>query len=460
MANDRKISDIVLEQRAFFNTQATHSYEFRIDQLRKLRNRIADFEHEIHAALQKDLGKSQFESYTSEVGFTLYELTHTIKNLKKWMRPRRVKTPLLNQPASSRVHYTPRGVNLIISPFNYPFGLTFTPLAAALAAGNTAVLKTSEFTPNTGEVIKQLVEETFDREHVAYISGGITETTQLLQQKFDHIFFTGSTRIGSVVMEAAARHLTPVTLELGGKSPCIVHADATLQVAVNRIVFGKFINAGQTCIAPDFVLVHQDIKQEFIEKTKQRIKECYGDDPSSSPDFGRVINERHFDRLLNLIDPDKVVAGGDSDRAGKYISPTVMTDISLNDKVMQEEIFGPILPVIEYRSMDELLAVLAELPEHPLACYIFSNSKSVQDELIAKVQFGGGCINHCALHFINPHLPFGGHGKSGMGSYHGYNGFECFSHKKSVLKAATWIDLSLGYPPYKNKLRLLRKIMK
>ena len=450
----------IRKQREFFHTTATHSYDYRLNELQKLKKAILAFEDRIHAALKKDLGKSAFESYASEVGFTLYELSNTIKHLKKWMKPKRVRTPLLNQPGSSRIYYTPLGVNLIISPFNYPFALTFTPLIAAIAAGNTAVIKTSEDTPHTSGVIEGMIHETFDPEYIAYIPGGIPETTRLLQQKFDHIFFTGSTRVGSIVMKAAAKHLTPVTLELGAKSPCIVHADANLEVAVNRIVFGKFLNAGQSCVAPDFVLVHQSVKQAFLEKTKQRIADWYGDDASLSPDFGRIVNEPHVDRLIKLIDQDKVIIGGQVDRAARYISPTVMADVTPDDKVMGEEIFGPILPVLEYSSFDEALDTITRLPEHPLACYVFSEDKTVQDELIAKIQFGGGCINHCAVHLVNPHLPFGGIGDSGIGSYHGFNGFERFSHRKSVLKSATWVDPPLAYPPYKGKLKLLRKLLK
>ncbi len=451
---------LIRKQREFFHTTATHSYDYRLNELQKLKKAILAFEDRIHAALKKDLGKSAFESYASEVGFTLYELTNTIKHLKKWMKPKRVRTPLLNQPGSSRIYYTPLGVNLIISPFNYPFTLTFTPLIAAIAAGNTAVIKTSEDTPHTSGVIEGMIHESFDPEYIAYIPGGIPETTRLLQQKFDHIFFTGSTRVGSIVMKAAAKHLTPVTLELGAKSPCIVHADANLEIAVNRIVFGKFLNAGQSCVAPDFVLVHQSVKQAFLEKTKQRIADWYGDDASLSPDFGRIVNEPHVDRLIKLIDQDKVIIGGQVDRAARYISPTVMADVTPDDKVMGEEIFGPILPVLEYSSFDEALDTIARLPEHPLACYVFSEDKTVQDELIAKIQFGGGCINHCAVHLVNPHLPFGGIGESGIGSYHGFNGFERFSHRKSVLKSATWVDPPLAYPPYKGKLKLLRKLLK
>ena len=460
MITEREITEIVSKQYEFFDTSVTHSYEFRINELQKLKKKIKKFENQFTAALKKNLGKSVFESYATEVGFILHDLTNTIKDLKKWMKPKKVKTPLLVQPASSQIHYTPLGVNLIISPFNYPVELTFAPLISAIAAGNTAVIKTSELVPDVSEVIERLINETFKKEYIAYIPGEIPETTQLLKQKFDHIFFTGSPQVGSIVMKAASKHLTPVTLELGGKSPCIVHSDANLKVAINRILFGKFINAGQTCIAPDYVLVHESIKQKFFDTIKQRLIELYGEDASLSPDFGRIVNERHFDRLINLLDQKKVIVGGKCSKPDRYIAPTIMENVTLDDNIMKEEIFGPILPVIEYKNFDEIYNTIAKLPQSPLACYIFSESKTVQNELVSKIQFGGGCINHCIQHIVNHHLPFGGVGESGMGSYHGFNGFECFSHKKSVLKASTWIDLPFIYPPYEKKLKLIRKILK
>ena len=420
---------------------------------------IEKFESKFSTALKGDLGKSEFEAYVSEIGFVLHDLNNTIKHLKKWMKPKRVKTPLLIQPASSQIYFTPLGVNLIISPFNYPIQLTFAPLIAAISAGNTAVIKTSEITPACSLKIQNLIDEIFDPAFVAYIPGEVFETKLLLKQKFDHIFFTGSPKVGSIVMEAAAKHLTPVTLELGGKSPCIVHSDAKMNIAVKRIVYGKFINAGQTCVAPDYVMVQKSVKEEFLEKIKNRIIDLYGDDASLSPDFGRIVNTQHHKRIVSLIDQDKVIVGGQFNEADRYIAPTVMKNVTLKDNVMAEEIFGPILPVIEYNNFDEILDIIAKLPQHPLACYIFSESKAVQSELISKIQFGGGCINHCIQHLVNPNLPFGGVGEGGIGSYHGFNGFECFSHKKSILKAASWFDLSLIYPPYQGKTNNIRRIM-
>ena len=460
MKNEQEIIEIVSKQHMFFKSSVTHPYDFRINELQKLKMGIKKFESQFRTALKNDLGKSEFESYSTETGFVLHDLSKTIKYLKKWMKPKRIKTPLLCQPASSQIQFTPLGVNLIVSPFNYPISLTFAPLIAAIAAGNTVVVKTSELTPSCSMEIQKLIDEIFDPAYVAYIPGKIPETTLLLKQKFDHIFFTGSPRIGSIVMEAAAKHLTPVTLELGGKSPCIVHSDANMKIAVNRIVYGKFMNAGQTCVAPDYVMVHQSIKEEFLEKIKQRIVNVYGDDASLSPDFGRIVNEQHHSRIISLLVQNKVIVGGQFNKADRYIAPTVMKNVTLTDNIMAEEIFGPILPVMEYNNFDEIVDTIAKLPQHPLACYIYSESKTVQNELISRIQFGGGCVNHCMQHLVNPNLPFGGIGESGIGSYHGFSGFERFSHKKSILKAASWFDLSLIYAPYQGKIKTIRRLMK
>ncbi len=460
MDDFQHIIDIVRQQRSYFNSSATKLYAFRVQQLKNLKKAVQKYESELGKALKQDLGKCDFESYVTEIGFVLHDIRYTVKKLKSWMKPKRVKTPVLIQPASSKVYFSPLGVNLIISPFNYPVGLTFAPLVAAIAAGNTAVVKTSELTPNVSRVIGELIEETFQSEYIAYISGEVKETTALLEQKFDHIFFTGSPRIGSIVMSAAAKNLTPVTLELGGKSPSIIHSDANIDIAVNRIVYGKFMNAGQTCVAPDYLMVHKDIKQAFVDKLIKRITKLYGDDASKSEDYGRIVNAQHHARLISLIEQEKVAVGGQFNLKDRFIAPTVMTEVTLQDKVMQDEIFGPILPVLEYDSFDDIYSVVAKLPQHPLACYIFSENKSVQNELISNIQFGGGCINHCINHLVNPNLPFGGVGESGIGAYHGVEGFMRFSHRKSILKAATWPDLPLIYPPYKGKLKFIRKMMK
>ena len=457
---EKEIVSIVARQREFFKTGATKSYQRRIENLNKLKSALIHFESEIHTALKQDLGKPEFEAYLSETGFSLLNISETISKLKRWMKPKRTLTSLLTQPGSSRIYYSPLGVNLIIAPYNYPISLTFSPLIAAIAAGNTAVVKTSEMTPACSAAIRKLISETFAPKFVAYIEGNVKETTILLQQKFDHIFFTGSPRVGSIVMRAAAKNLTPVTLELGGKSPCIVHEDAKLDIAVNRIVSSKFLNAGQTCIAPDYVLAHKAIKDEFLSKLKDRIVSLYGEDAISSPDFARIVNDEHFQRICRLIDKQKVLVGGQSDAVSQFIAPTVMHDVTLADKVMSEEIFGPILPVLEYENLGEVYDIVDQLPQHPLACYLYSESTAIQKEVINAIQSGGVCINNCVFHIANHYLPFGGVGKSGIGAYHGFHGFERFSHKKGVLKTATWIDIPLTYAPYGNKIKILRKILK
>jgi aldehyde dehydrogenase (NAD+) len=457
---EKEIINIVAKQRDFFKTGATKSYRSRIENLNKLKAALLKYETALHEALKKDLGKPEFEAYLSETGFSLLDISESISRLKRWMKPKWTLTSLLTQPGSSHIYYSPLGVNLIIAPYNYPVMLTFSPLIAAIAAGNTAVLKTSELTPACSAIIRQLINETFAPEYIAYIGGEVKQTTILLQQKFDHIFFTGSPRVGSIIMTAAAKNLTPVTLELGGKSPCIVHEDAKLDIAVKRIVNSKFLNAGQTCVAPDYVLVHKSVKEAFLSKLKERIISVYGEDASSSPDFARIVSDDHFQRICGLIDPKKVVVGGQSDAKSRFISPTVMRDVEVTDKIMAEEIFGPVLPVLEYEVLHDIYELVDQLPQHPLACYLFSESTAIQQEIINTIQSGNACINNCVFHAANPYLPFGGVGESGIGAYHGFHGFECFSHKKGVLKSATWIDNPLTYAPYGNKINLLRKILK
>ncbi|MCF6252729.1 MAG: aldehyde dehydrogenase [Methylococcaceae bacterium] len=457
---EKEIIEFVAKQRDFFKTGATKSYQSRIENLKKLKIALLKYETALHAALKKDLGKPEFEAYLSETGFCLLEISESISKLKRWMKPKWTLTSLLTQPGSSRIYYSPLGVNLIIAPYNYPVMLTFSPLITAIAAGNTAVIKTSELTPACSAVIRELISETFASEYIAYIEGEVKETTILLQQKFDHIFFTGSPRVGSIVMTAAAKNLTPVTLELGGKSPCIVHEDAKLDIAVKRIVSSKFLNAGQTCVAPDYVLVHKSVKQAFLDKLKERVISVYSEDASRSPDFARIVADNHFQRICGLIDPKKVLVGGQSDAKSRFIAPTVMHDVDITDEVMSEEIFGPVLPVLEYESLSEVFDIVDKLPQHPLACYLFSESSTIQQEIIDTIQSGNACINNCVFHAANPYLPFGGVGESGIGAYHGFHGFERFSHKKGVLKTATWIDIPLIYAPYGKKINILRKIMK
>lgn len=458
--DSEKIKKIVESQRIFYKKGETLPFEFRVNQLKKLKEAVRRYEKEFTRALKDDLGKPEFEAYSSEIGFTLHEITYTLKNLKKWMKPKKVKRDMLTQPSSGKIHFSPLGLNLIIAPFNYPLQLTLAPLVVAISAGNCAVIKTSELTPNVSDSIEKLINETFDPEYIAYVPGEIPETTALLEQKFDHIFFTGSPFVGSIVMQAAAKNLTPVTLELGGKSPCIVHSDAKLDLAARRIVFGKFMNAGQTCIAPDYILVHRSIKDDFLNKIKERIRQVYGEDPKDSEDFGRIVSERHLNRIVNLIDTSKIVIGGESSVEERYIAPTVLKDVTLSDEVMKDEIFGPVLPVLEYETFDDIVEIIEKLPQHPLACYVFSENKEFQKKVVESIQFGGCTINHCIQHIVNPNLPFGGVGESGIGSYHGFEGFKRFSHSKSILTAATWFDMKLIYPPYKGKLKILKKIMK
>ena len=456
----QRIIKAVNAQREYYKSGVTKPYDFRVKQLRKLKKAIKDYELELTASLKTDLGKCPFESYASEVGFVLHDISYTLKKLKGWMKPSKVKTPSILKPGSGKIYHEPLGVNLIIAPFNYPIGLTFAPLIAAIAAGNTAVVKTSELTPHASSVIEKLINDVFEKEYIAYVSGGVNETTILLEQKFDHIFFTGSPRVGSIVMQAAAKSLTPVTLELGGKSPCIVHKDANLEIAARRIIYGKMMNAGQTCVAPDYLLVHEDVELELQDLLVNRIRDLYGEDPSQSLEYGRIVNERHHDRLIDLIEPLKVVIGGEHDRENRYIAPTIMENVFPTDKVMEEEIFGPILPILEYKNLEDAFEVIAKLPQHPLACYIFSESKQVQEKVIDSVQFGGGCINHCINHLVNPNLPFGGIGESGIGAYHGYHGFKQFSHAKGVHRASTKLDLPIAYPPYKGKMKFLKMLLK
>jgi aldehyde dehydrogenase (NAD+) len=453
------LKDLMAGQRLFFEQGKTRSAEFRIAQLKKLKAGIKELEAEILAALKQDLNKSDFEGYTSEVGFVYEELAHTLKNLRDWMRPRSVATPLLHQPSTSRIYLQPKGTVLIIGPWNYPFQLLIAPLIASIAAGNTAILKPSEFSTATAAVVVKLIERTFSPEFCAVVGGGVEETTALLEERFDHIFFTGSIPVGKIVMRAAAEHLTPVTLELGGKSPCIVDRDTDLGVTARRIAWGKFYNAGQTCIAPDYVLAPKDLKRGLIQGIKQELVNFFGEQPKDSPDYGRIISPRHFDRLVGLLGEGEIVTGGQHDKASLYIAPTVIDNVRLDHQIMADEIFGPILPVLEYDTLDEAIQLVRQRP-NPLACYVFTNKAKTEERVIEELSFGGGCVNNALIHFANPNLPFGGVGESGMGAYHGYDGFETFSHRKAVVKSSFLMDVKLKYPPYKNRLGLIRKLMR
>jgi aldehyde dehydrogenase (NAD+) len=452
-------SQSLARQRAFFASGNTKDIDFRIVQLKKLKEGICKYEPEIMAALYDDLRKPPFESYASEIGILYTEIDHAIRNIRSWARSRRVATPLIHFLSRSRIDQQPYGVVLIISPWNYPFQLAIAPLIGAIAAGNCALIKPSEFSPATGSIIDKMIGEIFPSDYISVFQGEAEATQTLLEEKFDYIFFTGSTAVGRIIMTAAARHLTPVTLELGGKSPCIVHEDAHLNYGVKRISWGKFFNAGQTCIAPDYVLLHRKIKERFVEKMTGTLLAFYGENPMKSPDYARIINARHFDRLLRFLRTGRMVSGGDYHKEELYISPTIIDQVSPDDPVMQEEIFGPILPMIEYDEIDEAIAFVNQRPR-PLALYCFSESVKIQDKVLGETSSGGGCINDTVSHVGSQELPFGGIGDSGMGAYHGKHGFDTFSHQRGILIRSNLVDMPLRYPPYQNRVSLLKLLFR
>lgn len=454
------IKKMVSDSREYFNLGETLSISYREKSLIKLRDTIIRKENEIIEALKEDLGKSHFEGYMSEVGMTLSEITYMLKHIKKFSKERSVKTPLAQFHSRSYIKPSPYGVVLIMSPWNYPFLLTMEPLVDALAAGNTAIIKPSAYSPRTSEVIGKIIKECFDERYVSVVTGGREENRHLLHQHFDYIFFTGSKNVGREVLRNAAEYLTPVTLELGGKSPCIVDETANIRVAARRIVFGKFLNCGQTCVAPDYVICHSSVKDEFLAEVKKCIVGQFGENPLENKDYGRIINKKHFDRISSLIDESKVVHGGNVFPDTLQIEPTVMDGVSLEDKVMGEEIFGPIMPIMTYEKLDNVISYINS-EEHPLALYIFSSNKKNINKVISKCRFGGGCINDTIIHLATSEMGFGGFGESGMGSYHGKAGFDTFSHYKSIVDKKTWIDLPMRYQPYKsNNEKLIRLFMK
>lgn len=451
------IPEALDQQRAFFASGQTRPIEFRLAQLAKLKQAIIDRQDEIVAAAKADLGRPEFEAYF-EIA-TLSEINLAVKKLKRWMKPKRVKSTLENFPSSAWIQPEPLGVALIIGPWNYPFQLMVSPLVGAIAAGNCAILKPSEHAPHTAKVVSELISSTFAPSYITVFEGDASVSQQLLAEKFDHIFFTGGTAIGRIVMEAAAKHLTPVTLELGGKSPCIVDADVNLDHAAKRIAWGKFINAGQTCIAPDYLLIDSTIKDAFLAKFKEAIHGFFGDDPSQSPDLSRIINQRQFDRLVGLLTSGTVLVGGETDASTRYIAPTVLDNVTWDSTVMEDEIFGPILPVLTYDRFDQALEQVNARPK-PLALYLFSRDRAKQEQVLQGTSSGGVCLNDTVLHIGVPALPFGGVGQSGMGSYHGKASFDTFSHYKSVLKKTFWFDLDWRYAPYKpSKLAQIKKLV-
>lgn len=456
-----EIKAIIDKQKRFFHTGATLPVEFRIEMLKKLYAAVEKHEAEIYAALKADLGKSDFESFICEVGMVRGEISYMIKHTAKFAKNKVVWTPLAQFASVSYKKPVPYGNVLIMSPWNYPVMLTLEPLADAIAAGNTAIVKPSAYSPASSAVLEKIIKETFPEEYIAIVTGGRQENTALLDQKFDLVFFTGSPKVGREVLRHTAEHLTPTVLELGGKSPCIVDSTAKMKLAAKRIVFGKFLNCGQTCVAPDYILVEKSVKVQFIHELMKQIKKQFGADPFKNQDYGKIVNERHFQRILGLIDPAKVVAGGNSNAETLQIAPTVMDNVTWNDAIMQEEIFGPVLPVLTYDKFEELPQILANRPK-PLALYIFSEDKKHIKEATSRLSFGGGCVNDTIIHLATSEMGFGGVGESGMGSYHGKQGFDAFSHTKSIVDKKTWLDLPMRYQPYHRHLygKLLRFFLK
>lgn len=457
----QEVAKILKLHSDFFDTQATKSLDFRIVQLKKLKAGIAKYESRISAALNIDLGKSEFESYTTEIGFLYNSIEEALINLKKWAKPKTVRSPIYLFPASGSVMYEPYGTVLIIGPYNYPFQLLIEPLVGVIAAGNCAVLKPSEVSPHVAAIVSEMIADVFDANYIRAIEGNVQTTASLINADFDYIFFTGSVAVGKIVMAAAAPHLVPLTLELGGKSPAIVDKSADIKIAARRIVWGKTINAGQTCVAPDYLMVHAAVKAELIAEMKKTIQEFFGADPQKSNSYGRIINHKHFNRIRNIIEADKagIVFGGRYDEEQKYIEPTLIEISSWDAASMREEIFGPVLPILAYNDLDKAIKDITRLPK-PLALYLFTANRAVEEKVLQEVSAGGVCINDTLTHLANPQLPFGGVGNSGMGSYHGQDSFLTFSHKKSILKRSFNLSSNLLFPPYEaRKLITLKRVM-
>ncbi|MCW3161825.1 aldehyde dehydrogenase [Chryseobacterium oryctis] len=452
-----KISDIVISQRLFFNTQKTKEINFRKNQLKKLKELVLENEQALFDAIYKDFGKSKFDTFTTEISFILNDIDYYLKNLNSLSKPKKVRTNLANQLGQSYIYPEPLGNVLVIGAWNYPYQLSLSPVIAALASGNCCILKPSEIAENTMKIMSKIINDNFPAEYLFVYEGGIDETTELLKLKFDKIFFTGSTKVGKIVYKAAAEHLTPVTLELGGKSPAIITKNANLDIAAKRIVWGKFLNAGQTCVAPDYVLIEESVQKEFLESLKKYIIQ-FNYQPNSEH-YTRIINQKNFKRLINLIDKNKIYLGGNHDEEKLYIEPTILNNITWEDGVMQEEIFGPILPIISFNNFNSALNQVLDL-EKPLAAYLFTNNSEEKDIFTQILFFGGGCINDVVMHLGNENLPFGGVGNSGIGNYHGKFGFETFSHQKAVLQKATWGEPNIKYPPYsESKLSWIKKLL-
>ncbi len=459
MRKSMSIPEIVTTQNAFFKAQHTKTIQYRLSVLKAIKTELLKAEDTVYAALHKDFKKSKFETYISEFGIVISELNHAIKHLKKWSKPTRVKSNLLTFPSKDYIHKTPYGTVLVIAPWNYPLLLALEPLIMAIAAGNTVVLKPSELTPNTSQCLHTIITKTCPPALAICVQGGVSIATELLAQKWDYIFFTGSTKVGKIVAQAAAKHLTPVTLELGGKSPCIIDDTINLNLVTRRLVWGKLLNGGQTCIAPDYILVKTTMKAQLIAALKTEITNAYSNTPQQSPDYPRIISNKHLKRLQELIANETVCFGGTVDLADNYMAPTLIDASNLNSPLMTEEIFGPILPILSYDTAEDLEDIITNL-ERPLAFYIFSKNKTFVKDTLQHYTFGGAVVNDVLVHFGNSNLPFGGVGYSGMGRYHGKYGFDTFSHEYAVLKRGTWIDPPFRYAPYKGKLGLIQKAFK
>lgn len=453
------IKSIIEKQRLYFSKGLTKDLSFRLEKLQILKEAIIDNEDEISQALKKDLKKSPFEAYVTEIGFVLEELSYTIKHLPGWVKEKKVQTPITQFLSTSYIYSEPYGLSLVMSPWNYPFQLSIAPLIGSIAAGNCTLIKPSAYSSNTSDVLFKIISDNFDESYISVIRGGREVNHTLLEEKFDYIFFTGSVNVGKIVMQAAAKNLTPVTLELGGKSPCIVDETANIDLSAKRITWGKFLNAGQTCVAPDYLMVHTSVKERLIYKMKEYITEFYGTMPTTNAEYPKIVNDKHFIRLVNLMKYENIVIGGQFDEKSYQISPTILIDVSWDSPIMQEEIFGPILPILEFENLDEVISTINKNPK-PLALYYFSNDKDKQKKIINSISFGGGCINDTIVHLATSQMPFGGVGDSGIGSYHGKSSFDTFSHKKAILKKSNLFDIPLRYPPYKNNLNLLKKIMR
>ena len=456
-----KYENILKRQRNYLSSIGIIDVNDRIENLKKLKNSIKKYENNIINALNIDLGKPEFEAYSSEVGFVYSTIDYFIKNLKSWTKVKKVKNDAAQLPGKSYIYKSHYGAVLIIGPYNYPFQLLIEPLIGAISGGNTVILKPSEYATKTEAIVEKIIKETFDEKYIAVVTGDYKVNSQLLDLEFDYIFFTGSVNVGKIVMEKASKHLTPVTLELGGKSPVIVDNTANLKVSAKRILWGKLTNAGQTCVAPDYILAHEDIYEELIKEFENVIIEFYGQDIIRSKDFGRIINDRHMNRLNAILERDKnkITFGGEVDFEKRYISPTIIRDVTLEDAVMNEEIFGPIIPVIKYKNMEDIKYYISH-HKNPLALYVFSEDENFSEDIINRFSFGGGCVNDTISHVASAYLPFGGIGSSGMGNYHGKASFDTFTHTKSIVKKSTKIDLKLVFPPYKDKIKLIKKVMK